>query len=74
LPNGWRWAVFADIKEGVELLSGKPVTVNELKEGTIIQPYEPILEIECYYQDFALFEIALHGVICQASGIVTAAT
>ena len=51
----------------------KPVTVNGLREGTIFQPYEPVLEIECYYQDFSLFETALLGFICQASGIATAA-
>ena len=73
LPNEWRWAVLAGLEEGVELLAGKPVTVNGLKEGTIFQPYEPVLEIECCYQDFALFETALLGFICQASGIATAA-
>jgi nicotinate phosphoribosyltransferase len=73
LPNDWKWAVFAGIEEVVELLSGKPITLSGLKEGTIFQSYEPVLEIECCYQDFALFETALLGFICQASGIATAA-
>ena len=73
LPDEWKWGVFAGIEEGIELLKDKPITLNGLKEGTIFQPYEPVLEVECYYQDFAVYETALLGFLCQASGIATAA-
>ncbi|MCX8011835.1 MAG: nicotinate phosphoribosyltransferase, partial [Desulfobacterota bacterium] len=49
------------------------INLRGLKEGTIFHSYEPVLEIEGYYQDFAIFETALLGFICQASGVATAA-
>jgi nicotinate phosphoribosyltransferase len=44
-----------------------------MKEGTIFYPYEPVLEIEGMYQDFCVYETAILGLICQASGIATQA-
>lgn len=45
-----------------------------LKEGTVFHPYEPVMEIEGRYQDFCVFETALLGLMCQASGVATKAT
>ena len=73
LPGEWKWAVFAGVEEVIELFKGKPINLRGLKEGTIFNAYEPVLEVEGYYQDFAVFETALLGFICQASGIATAA-
>lgn len=73
LPDGWKWAVLAGMEEVSHLLKTLPVRVRALKEGTVFYPYEPVMEIEGRYQDFCLFETALLGLICQASGIATKA-
>ncbi|RLF98731.1 MAG: nicotinate phosphoribosyltransferase, partial [Candidatus Wolframiiraptor sp.] len=73
LPSDWDWAVFAGVEECIELLKDIPIHLNGLREGTIFSPFQPVLEIEGYYQDFALLETAILGFICQASGIATAA-
>ncbi len=72
-PEDQRWAVLAGIQECVSLLSGLPVTVRALDEGTVFYPLEPVLEVAGEYTAFALFETALLGMICQASGIATRA-
>lgn len=41
--------------------------------GTVFHPYEPVLQIEGYYEDFGIYETALLGMLSQASGIATAA-
>jgi len=72
-PEGWEWGVFAGVEECIELLKGRPLNFNGLREGTVFHPYEPVIEIEGNYQDFVLLETALLGFICQSSGIATAA-
>jgi nicotinate phosphoribosyltransferase len=44
-----------------------------MKEGTVFYPLEPVMEIEGRYQDFCIYETALLGLICQASGVATRA-
>lgn len=73
LPNGWQWAVLAGMEEVSYLLKHIPVKARALREGTVFYPYEPVMEIEGKYQDFCVFETALLGLICQASGIATKA-
>jgi nicotinate phosphoribosyltransferase len=73
LPLNWEWAVFAGLEEVVELLKDLPVKVKAIPEGTIFKAKEPIFNIEGYYNDFALFETAILGFLCQASGIATQA-
>jgi nicotinate phosphoribosyltransferase len=73
LPKNWNWAVFAGIGEAVELMKNLKITVRALREGSIFYPYEPVIEIEGRYQDFCVYETALLGLICQASGIATQA-
>lgn len=72
-PGGWPWAVFAGIEEALEVLGGLPVKVRSIREGSVFYPYEPVLEIEGKYLDFCIFETAVLGLICQASGVATSA-
>ncbi|NWF76899.1 MAG: nicotinate phosphoribosyltransferase [Nitrospirae bacterium] len=73
LPEKWQWAIFAGLEEALYLMKHLPVKVRALKEGTVFYPYEPIMEIEGRYQDFCLYETAILGLICQASGVATMA-
>jgi nicotinate phosphoribosyltransferase len=73
LPGELNWAVLAGMEEVAYLLKNLPVRTRALKEGTVFYPYEPVMEIEGKYQDFCVFETALLGLICQASGIATQA-
>jgi len=71
--GGWDWAVLAGIEECAELFQGLKVSVRAMREGTIFHPYEPVMEIEGRYTEFGVYETALLGFICQASGIATQA-
>jgi nicotinate phosphoribosyltransferase len=73
LPDNWPWAVFAGLEEAMYLMQRLPIKVRAMKEGTVFYPYEPVMEIEGRYQDFCVYETALLGLICQASGIATKA-
>ncbi|MHB8173729.1 MAG: nicotinate phosphoribosyltransferase [Nitrospirota bacterium] len=73
LPEGWDWAVLAGVEEVSELLSGLPVNVRSMPEGTVFFPYQPVMEVEGNYGDFGHYETAILGLICQASGIATKA-
>lgn len=73
LPHRWPWAVLAGLEEALSLLKTLPVKVRALREGTAFYPYEPVIEIEGLYQDFCVYETALLGLICQASGVATKA-
>jgi nicotinate phosphoribosyltransferase len=73
LPCGWAWAVLSGIEECVEILKDLKVSVRAMKEGTIFQAHQPVLELEGMYTEFGLYETALLGLICQASGIATKA-
>lgn len=73
LPGGDQCAVLAGIEECASLLSGLSVNLRAMEEGTLFCPLEPVMEVEGEYTDFALFETALLGMICQASGIATRA-
>jgi nicotinate phosphoribosyltransferase len=72
-PAGYEWAVLAGLEDGLRLLEGKPVTVEGLPEGSVFRAYQPILSIEGQYLDFGLYETALLGFLCQASGVATKA-
>ncbi|GBD95497.1 MAG TPA: nicotinate phosphoribosyltransferase [Nitrospirae bacterium] len=74
LPDEWQWAVLAGMEEVSYLLKNLPVKARALREGTVFNPYEPVMEIEGRYQDFCVFETALLGLMCQASGVATKAT
>ena len=71
LPDNWPWAIFAGLEEAIYLMKHLPIKVRAMKEGTVFYPYEPVLEIEGSYQDFCVYETAILGLICQASGVAT---
>lgn len=73
LPNNWPWAVFAGLEECSEILKGIPVQIRSFPEGTIFRAYEPVMEIEGSYLSFGIYETALLGLLCQASGVATKA-
>jgi nicotinate phosphoribosyltransferase len=67
------WAIFAGLEEALYLLKNLPVKVRAMKEGTVFYPYEIVMEIEGRYRDFCVYETAVLGLICQASGVATKA-
>jgi nicotinate phosphoribosyltransferase len=73
LPRNWPWALLTGVGEAMELLQRLKVRVRAMREGAVFYPYEPVMEIEGRYQDFCVYETALLGLLCQASGISTAA-
>src|SRR5262249_58206179 len=44
-----------------------------MDEGTLFGPYQPVLTLEGTYVEWARYETALLGLICQASGVATKA-
>ena len=73
LPDDWAWAVLAGLAELQHLLEGTDVNVRAMEEGQIFRPLEPVIEIEGGYRQFAVYETAILGLICQSSGIATRA-
>jgi nicotinate phosphoribosyltransferase len=49
------------------------VDVTAMVEGTVFGAYQPVLTVEGVYVDWAEYETALLGLLCQASGIATKA-
>jgi nicotinate phosphoribosyltransferase len=79
LSKDWEWAVLCGIEEEAFLFEGLPINVSCFPEGTIFRPFDyngvrvPVLVIEGQYKSFAAMETALLGLVCQASGVATAA-
>jgi nicotinate phosphoribosyltransferase len=73
LPEDWDWGVLAGIEEAAALLDGVAVDVRSMDEGTVFAPYQPVLTLEGVYVEWARYETALLGLLCQASGIATKA-
>jgi nicotinate phosphoribosyltransferase len=73
LPAEWKWGVLAGVEEVAGLMEGVAVDVRTMDEGTLFEPYHPVLTLEGTYVDWAKYETALLGLICQASGIATKA-
>jgi len=69
----WTFGVLAGIEEVAGLLDGLPVDVWAMDEGTLFGPHEPVVVIEGTYVEWAEYETALLGLLCQASGIATKA-
>jgi nicotinate phosphoribosyltransferase len=72
-PQNAPWALFAGLEEALFLMKQLPIKVRSMKEGTLFYPLEPVVEIEGRYQDFCIYETAILGLFCQASGIATKA-
>src|SRR5437016_441199 len=73
LPADYAWGARAGIEEAAALLGELPVDVDAMHEGTVFGPYEPVLALEGTYVEWAEYETALLGLLCQASGIATKA-
>src|SRR3972149_11829161 len=73
LPGEGPWAVLAGIEEASNLLATLDVAVRAMPEGTIFRPCQPVLELAGSYPGFAVYETALLGLLCQASGVATKA-
>jgi nicotinate phosphoribosyltransferase len=73
LPREWPWAVLSGTGEAIELMKHLKIKVRAMAEGSVFHSYEPVMEIEGKYQDFCVYETALLGLICQASGVSTQA-
>jgi nicotinate phosphoribosyltransferase len=79
LPREWGWAVFAGLEEALWLLegrgteSGRGIEVQAIAEGSVFYAEEPVLTLVGSYLDFGILETALLGLLCQASGVATAA-
>ncbi len=73
LPHGYEWAVYAGLEEVIHLLKNKPVTLYSLPEGTLFKAGEPLMIIEGYYNDFAVYETALLGILRHYTSIATKA-
>jgi len=71
LPRDWQWAVFAGLEEVLELVDGLPVTLRVLSEGSLFMAGEPVMSVTGRYLDFGIYETAILGLVCQASGIAT---
>ncbi len=71
--SDWTFGVLAGIEEAAGLLEGLPVDVWAMDEGTVFGPHEPVLVVEGTYVEWAKYETALLGLLCQASGIATKA-
>lgn len=71
LPAEWSWALFTGLDEVLELVDGLPVEVRAMDEGEVFLAGEPVLSVRGHYLDFGVFETAMLGFLCQASGIAT---
>jgi nicotinate phosphoribosyltransferase len=71
LPSGW--GVFTGLAEILALFDGFPLNVRSIPEGTVFQPFQPVMEIEGVYNDFDVLETPVLGLMCQSSGISTKA-
>ena len=73
LPQKCEWAVFAGLEEALALLEGAPVDVEALPEGALFRAGEPVMTISGPYTSFGVYETAVLGMLCQASGVATKA-
>ncbi|MCK8517380.1 nicotinate phosphoribosyltransferase [Methanoculleus sp. 7T] len=67
------WGVFCGLDDVVRLLEGLPVDVDAMPEGSVFSANEPVLRISGRYRDFAVYETAVLGFLCHASGVASAA-
>ena len=65
--------VLCGLDDVVGLLEGVPVDMDAMPEGSIFSENEPVLRISGRYRDFAVYETAILGFLCHASGVASAA-
>lgn len=79
LPFEGNWGVLLGVHDCIKLLEGLPFKVKSMCEGEIFQVnpksvvYEPVMQIECYYDDFCLYENPLLGLLAENTGIASKA-
>ncbi|MCL5987186.1 MAG: nicotinate phosphoribosyltransferase [Actinobacteria bacterium] len=71
--DGGSWGVLAGMEEALNLLEGVNVNVECMQEGAVFRTWEPVMTIDGMYCDYCVYETALLGLLCQASGIATKA-
>src|ERR1700739_306103 len=69
----WSFGILAGIEEAAALGEGLPVDFWATGRGPIFRPHGPALVMEETYVQWAEYETALLGLLCQASGIATKA-
>lgn len=75
LPFDGNWAVLNGVHDVAKLLEGLPINVKSMREGEVflVNPnsvvYEPVLQIEGNYLDFARYENSILGFLSASSGI-----
>ncbi len=75
VPYPDSWGVVTGIYEVAKLLEGLPLNVKAMEEGEVFLTspesviYEPVLQIDGRYRDFAQYENPILGLICMSSGI-----
>ncbi len=73
-PGGYRWGILAGIEETIRLLSDvDKISIRCMPEGTVFKDFQPVMIIEGKYLDFGIYETAILGFLCQASGTATKA-
>jgi nicotinate phosphoribosyltransferase len=73
LPREYKWAIFTGLKEVIEVLRGRRVTLYAMPEGTVFYENEPVMVIEGPYLEFAVLETAILGILRHYSSISTKA-
>jgi nicotinate phosphoribosyltransferase len=73
-PGAYGYGILSGADELLALLSGLPVDVDAMEEGTFFHVMEPVFTVSGPYGAFCELETAMLGVVCQASGIATAAS
>jgi len=73
-PDSYQWGILAGIEETIKLLSNvNKISIRCMPEGTVFKDFQPLMVIEGKYLDFGIYETAILGFLCQASGIATKA-
>ena len=75
LPDAWNWAVLAGVEEALRLFAGlkRKLSMDCAPEGTIFHAGDPVMLISGDYLEICVYETALLGLLCQATGIATTA-
>jgi nicotinate phosphoribosyltransferase len=73
MPDEYPFGIFTGLEHVLRLLEGKNVDVYAIPEGSVFFEDIPVLTIVGKYLEFGIYETAILGFICQASGITTKA-